>query len=357
MQTQTLARANVKAAVAPSITLIVAPRDRFSYVRPSLESIYKHTNIPFKLIYIDINGPRNLQHYLARRAADQDFTLLHTPRFLSPNQVRNLGLRHATTEYVLFIDNDIHVSPGWLENLWHCAQETDATVVTPLLCVGKPLHERTLMAGGDIRTFSETDERHEYRHLYKKCHLVNRSVTMVKHQLQRRLCAYGELSCLLVKRNIFEHIGPLDEKLLNTQEHLDFCLSVAQVGGKIYCEPSAVVTYVPAMPRRSDLGYFMLRWSDAWEADSLIYFQKKWKLDMDRDFMRRFQQLGHQRHQRLLLPLLHRLMAGRRIRFIEKLAIQLEQRFNQYLSNRHRRVSRQARTRPVRHRVSVWPKC
>lgn len=362
MQTQTLTkRTTTKTLSTPSITLIVAPRERFSYVQPSLESIYRHTTIPFELVYIDVNSPKYLRHYLARSAAERDFTLLRIPRFLSPNQVRNLALHYATTDYVLFIDNDIHVSPGWLEKLWKCAQEKDATVVSPLLCVGKPLHERILMAGGEIRIFLETDGPYEHRRLYKKCHLVNRSATMMRHQLQQRPCDYAELSCMLVKRDIFEQIGPFDEKLLNTQEHLDFCLNVAQAGGRIYCEPEAVVTYVPEMPRRwADLIYFMLRWSDAWEADSLIHFQKKWALDMDRDFMKRFQQLGHQRHQLLLLPLLRRLTAGRRIRLLEKLAIQLERWFNQYLTDRYRRRTRklmaqQAATRKLAQKVSVWP--
>ena len=341
METQALGKHTATSFSTPSITLIVAPRESFSCIQSTLESIYKHTRLSFNLIYIDVDSPKYLRKYLARSAAERDWILLRTHRFVSANQARNLGLQYVTTDYVLFIDNDIHVSPGWLEKLWQCAQKTDATAVSPLVCIDKPLHERILMAGGEIRIFLETDGRHENRRLYKKCHLVNRSATLMKHQLHQRLCDYGELSCMLVKRDIFAHIGPLDEKLLNTQEHLDFCLSVAQAGGKIYCEPAAVVTYVPKMPRRwSDLVYFMLRWSDAWEAESLIHFQKKWVLDMDRDFILHFQQLGQQSHQILLLPLLRRLTAGRPIHWIEKLAIRLERRFNQYLTHRYRQLSR-----------------
>ena len=344
IRTQALStKASTQNHSQPSITLIVAPRERFGYVQPSLESIYNHTKLPFELVYIDVDSPQYLRHYLAQAAVDKNFTLLRANRFLSPNQVRNMGLRQATTDYVLFIDNDIHVSPGWLENLWTCAQETDAAVVAPLVCVGKPLHDRILMAGGDIRIFLETDGDHQHRRLYKKRHLVNRSATLNKHQLHQRVCDYVELSCALVKQEIFSQIGPLDETLLNDQEHLDFCLSVAQTGGKIYCEPAAVVTYVPDIPRRwSELIYFMLRWSDAWEAESLIRFHKKWRLDMDRDFMLHFQHLGHQRHHTLLLPLLRRLTLGCQVRWLEKLAIRLERWLNQYLTNRHKRLYGQA---------------
>lgn len=342
MKTQTLAKPTTRKMLAPpSITLVVAPRERFGYVQPSLESIYRHTRIPFELVYIDVDSPRYLRHYLARSAAEKNFTLLRTKRFLSPNQVRNLGLSHVKTDYVLFIDNDIHVSPGWLEALLKCAQETDATIVSPLICVGKPLHERILMAGGELSFFQEKNGPHKYRRLYKKCYLANRSATLMKHQLRQRACNYAELSCMLVKREIFNQVGLLDEKLLNTQEHLDFCLSVGKAGGKIYCEPASVVTYVPEMPKSlSDWMYCMLRWSDAWEAESLIHFQRKWGLDMDRDFVKRFQKLGHQRHQILLLPLLRRLTGGRRLPWLEKLAISLERWFNECITDRHRRLAR-----------------
>lgn len=342
MKTQALAKPTRSTApTSPSITLVVSPRERFSYIQPSLESIYRHTRIPFELIYVDVDSPKHLRHYLAQSAAERAFTLLRTNYFMSPNQVRNLALSHARTKYVLFIDNDIHVSPGWLEHLWQCAHETDAAVVAPLLCVGKPLHERVLMAGGEVRIVSERYNRTVHRRLYKECYHVNRSASLMQRQLKRQPCEYAELNCMLVKREIFEQIGPFDEKLLSAREHVDFCLNVAKVGGKIFCEPKAVVTCVPTMPNQwSDLAYFMLRWSDAWEAASLIHFQNKWKLDMDYGFMRSFSHLGNQRHQLFLLPLLRRLTAGRRVPKIEKLAIRFERWLNQYITDRHRRLVR-----------------
>ncbi len=338
MNLQTRAkRPTAKSPLSPSVTIIVAPRERFSYIQPSLDSIYCHTRLPFELIYIDVNSPRPIRRYLAEKAAEKNFTLLRSNRFLSPNQVRNLGLKYVMTDYVLFIDNDIHVSPGWLKALWTCAQETDATLVSPLMCIGKPLHERILMAGGEARFFLERNGSNVCRHIYKKCNLVNRSASLMKYQLYRRACEYAELSCMLVKRDIFDQLGALDEDLFNTYEHIDFCLSVALAGGKIYCEPASVVTYVPEAPRQwSDLSYFMLRWSDAWEAESLIHFHKKWNLHMDNTFIQHFRQLGWRRQQTLLLPLLRRLTLRHRVRWLENGLIALERWLNQYITDRYK---------------------
>lgn len=41
----------------PKVTLIVNPRERFSYARQSLESIYANTEYPFNLVYVDVCSP------------------------------------------------------------------------------------------------------------------------------------------------------------------------------------------------------------------------------------------------------------------------------------------------------------
>lgn len=337
-----------KATRQPSITIVVVPRERFGYTKQSLDSIYRHTKIPFELVYVDTGSPRHMQKYLARTATNKGFTLLRTEHFLVPNQARNLGLSQATTDYVVFIDNDIHVSPGWLEKLWRCAQETDAAVVCPLTCIGTPLHDRIHLAGGEARIFMDTKGNQIRRRLYEKRFLVNRSIAVIKHQLYRRSCEFAELHCTLVKRDIFDQIGPLDEQLLSTQADMDFCLTINQLGGRMFCEPASVVTHATQGAYRwSDLPYFMLRWSDTWEVKSLMHFQHKWDLDMDDYFLRRYKQLGHHRHQTFLYPLLRRVTGNRSIPWLENLAIGLEQWLNQMITDRHARLTHTTVARKV----------
>ncbi|NEZ66094.1 glycosyltransferase [Leptolyngbyaceae cyanobacterium CCMR0082] len=337
--TATLLSPPTVTALQPSVTIVVAPRERFGYTQKSLESIYQHTKIPFELIYVDAGSPKHIQKYLAREAAKRGFTLLRSDQFLSPNQARNLGLSQITTDYVVFIDNDIHVSSGWLEPLLRCAKETNAAAVCPLTCIGKPLHDRIHFAGGEARIFMDVQGEQIWRRLYEKRFLVSRSAAAIKHQLYRRACELVELRCTLVRRDIFEQLGCLDEKLLGTQEDIDFCLSVSRAHGQMFCEPASVVTHVPEISYRwSDLGYFMLRWSDMWEVESLMYFQQKWALDMDEYFLQRYRQLGQRRHQTFLYPLLHRLQGNRKVSWLENIVIKLEQWLNQILADRHAKL-------------------
>lgn len=321
----------------PKVTLIVVPRERFSYTRESLESIYHCTKYPFELVYIDGNSPEKTKKYLEQQAKEKQFKLIRTEHYLAPNQARNLSLNHAETEYIVFVDNDIHVTPGWLEKLVNCAESESATVVCPLVCIGKNLHSKIHLAGGEAHIVLEVKNNENRRKVHEKHYFVNRAVADVKDQLQRRVCEFAEFHCLLVRRDIFETIGLLDENLLSTREHIDFSMSVTNAGGKIYCEPDSVTTYVPDSGFEcTDLTYFMLRWSDAWEMASLEHFTDKWDLQKkDKYFKKRYRRLGQRRHQAFLRPLIKKISVGSYYTWLEKMLIPAERKLNHCISDRY----------------------
>lgn len=319
----------------PEVTIIVSPRERFSYSRESLESIYANTNYPFELVYIDGNSPKYLRKYLKQKSQEKEFKLIPTEQYLSPNQARNIGLKEVNTEYLVFIDNDVYVEPGWLEKLVNCAEKTEATVVCPLVCIGQERYSKIHLAGGEARIILEVKNDKIRRKVHEKHYFVNRLVADLKDQLHRKQCELAEFHCVLVRTDIFNIIGKLDEKLLSTREHIDFCLTVNNAGRDIYCEPDSVVTYVPAKNLAlSDLTYFQLRWSDRWELISLEHFAKKWNVTTkDKYFKKRYKRLGHRRHQALLLPLVKQISFGGYATWLEKLLIAGERKVNQYISD------------------------
>ncbi|NJN48490.1 MAG: glycosyltransferase [Alkalinema sp. RL_2_19] len=331
----------------PRITIVISPRERFSFTQQNLESIYQHRSIPFNLIYVDGGSPRSVQQYLATQATEKEFTLIRTEHYLAPNQARNLALPHIQTEFVLFVDNDVLVSPHWLDRLLECADETDATVVCPLTCIGKKVNEVIHLAGGEahIQETADTDGSIT-RKVHEKHYFVNRPVAEVQEQLHRRQCEFAEFHCMLVRHQIFAAIGPLDEKLLSTREHVDFCMNVTSRGGTVYCEPDSVVTYVPELPLNwADLSFFFLRWSDAWEVASLEHFQQKWNLTLkDKYFKKRYKRLGHRRHNAFVRPLLRRVTRGATNPWLEQQAIQLERWLNHQISDRY--YQQQGQTAP-----------
>jgi hypothetical protein len=255
------------------VTLVVVPRERFSQTQRSLESLYEHTTLPFHLIYVDAGTPPPIRHYLEMAAKQRPFQLIQVDRFLSPNQARNLAQRHVQTKYVVFLDNDALVTPGWLEKLVACAEETGAWIVGPLYLIGEFSDQRIHMAGGVAHVKEQDGERI----FYDEHRLVDTLLADLRSPLQRQPCNYVEFHCVLIRNEVFQCLGPLDEQLLSLHEHIDLGLLVHRAGGAVYIEPAAVTTYIPpAADDWRDLPYFMMRWSDAWNRATLDHFKRKW---------------------------------------------------------------------------------
>lgn len=290
----------------PRITIVVTQRERFSGSRESLESIYEHTELPFRLIYVDGNSPEPIREYLEAESRNRGFVLIRTGYYLFPNQARNIGLARADTKFVVFVDNDVIVTPGWLDSLVACADETGAAVVAPLVCIGRPLHENLHNGGGRIliaeegegaaraRTFRNEDNHGGTRYDGK--------VSLLRDGIHRSQWDYVEFHCMLVRREMFASTGPLDEALMSTREHIDFCMTVTRSGGAIYMEPGSLVTYVPDLPEKSDLEFFMLRWSDKWHYASMERFGKKWGFDEVK-----YKEPGYRRERGYLTPFMEKM--------------------------------------------------
>lgn len=361
----------------PKVTLVVVPRERFSYARESLESIYNDTDYPFELVYVDVCSPGYIRRYLEEKAKQKQFKLIRTPYYISPNQARNVGLRYVLNQtqsnYIVFIDNDVVVKRGWLTKLVECAEETGAAVAGPLTCIGQPAHQVIHNAGGASYILTEEKDGKTKRRIRQKAALTGRRVVDVQDQLHRTQCDYVEFHCMLVRTEIFEKTGLLDEGMLATREHIDFCFMVTQAGGTIYSEREAYITtdtlgvatnqtglmaafgsiQIPDF-KWSDLPYFMLRWSDTWDLASLHHLRDKWNLAEDKYFKKRYQGTGSRRQEALIKPLVRSLTFGKGSPWLEETLISWDRRLNHYLYNRYiERKSRiHSRTKELKAEVT-----
>ncbi|MEL6554971.1 MAG: glycosyltransferase [Cyanobacteria bacterium J06621_11] len=331
--------ASVSSLESPQVTLVVVPRERFSCTAASLESLYEHTQVPFKLVYVDGNSPPHIQQYLEKRSQQHGFELIRTDYYLFPNQARNIGLAQVDTPYLVFVDNDIVVSPGWLKALIDCAEETQAVVVGPLMCQDEPVHEVVHFAGGESHIWVDKLGR---RRIRERMIAQGQRVEDMMPQLERTPTELAEFHCTLIRRSIFDRLGPLDEGMLNTKEHLDFCMSVLNAGEQVYFEPASLVTYVPGPPlERSDLTFYMLRWSDEWTLNSLHHFRDKWNLAEDGYFKAKYKHLGWRRHATIFTPVVKALTFGRGSRFLLRAFAKVDHTFNRLLTRYHGRRQKQ----------------
>jgi GT2 family glycosyltransferase len=323
----------------PQVTIVVVPRERFSFAARSLQSIYEQSDIPYRLVYVDGGSPSGVQRYIESQAEGRGFELIRTEHYLSPNQARNLGLQRVKSKYVVFIDNDVIVAPGWLTPLVQCAAETGAAVVSPLNCEGEPIHEVIHFAGGECHVRVEEKAERKSRHMVDKISRQGQRLRDVRDQLKRERTEVAEFHCLMARTEIFDQIGPFDEGMLSVRENLDFCLMVSQTGGTVYFEPASIITYLGGCPLKwSDMPFYVVRWSDEWTLASLHHFRDKWDLSEDAYFARQYETLAWRRKGYLIQNTLLRRVPSWRIRLLlEKLVFPVEEALTKGAVARHAR--------------------
>ena len=260
------------------VTIAVVPRERFSLTKRSLESTLAHRPPGTELVYVDGGSPPLVRQYLEQQAARGRLRLVSTEKFVTPNFARNLALAHVRTKYLALVDNDVLVSPGWLERLVDCAETTGAWVTGPLCCQGEGPATRVHSAGGN----AEISESGGRRTLDLRLRHAGQPPAQIGSLFVREPVGQVEFHAALLRTDMLQRQGGFDDQLASAGEHTDVCLLARQHGGEVYLEPGARVTYLPGAPLQAfDLPYFQLRWSETWNRASLDHFAAKWQLPAD----------------------------------------------------------------------------
>jgi GT2 family glycosyltransferase len=260
---------------AQRVTIAVVPRERFSFAIQSLQSVLAQRDPATELVYIDGGSPPLVRQFLEQRAARHSFQLVSTERYISPNAARNLAAAHTRTKYLALVDNDVLVSPGWVEALLACAEATGAAIVAPVCCTGSGEAATVLDAGGTVELAFAGNRRV----LRVENHHRGRRLAGAATPLRREAVKHVAFHAALFRTSALAEVGAFDEKLLSVAQEADLCLRVAAAGGTIMVEPAAVVAHAPPPPfDAEDLEYFQLRWSDVWNRASIEHFRAKWNL-------------------------------------------------------------------------------
>lgn len=253
-------------------TIVVSLRERWALTEAALDSIVANTALPYRLVLLDAGAPAWLRHVLAQRAHEWRLEVVRCDGATWPQEARArfVAERLPDTDYVVFVDNDVDVSPGWLDALVACADETGAGIVGPLYLWGDGLGEpRIHMAGGRLVeravpggcTF---DESHQ---------MLDADLAANEPALVRSRCGFLEYHCMLVRTALLREPGVVDGQMRAVHEHIDLCLEARKRGYETWYEPRARVTYLAfAEYTLEDLAVVRARWAEAEVERSIARF-------------------------------------------------------------------------------------
>jgi len=175
----------------------------------------------------------------------------------------NLGVRHATGEHLLLLNDDVKViTPDWIEQMFRYSQQPDIGAVGAKLLfpTGRIQHAGVLLLNGN--------PGHPYYDHPKEelGYFLSAAVT------RNYLAVTG--ACLMTKRLLFEQVGGFSEEFSLNYNDVDFCLKLHQRGYRMVYVPDAMLYHYESLSRGNagrvapeELDRFKEKWYKCYAVD------------------------------------------------------------------------------------------
>lgn len=266
-------------SLAQEVSIIVAPRERLSPVLRSLMSLFRTIPEDVRVVVVEGGSPHGIRSKLTVLQQIRHFEWVSLPYPITPAEARNIGIDRTQTPGIVLADNDIEYEADWLESMVCNALRNNSDVVAPLICIGPPSGSICHHAGGDLIVETEDSETFS---VHERHRLMNQPISLVTEETASTDTDVAEFHCLYIKRDFFNRMGPLEERLI-TREQMDLALRCRSLGARVTFERGAVVTYYAKVQfTPQDLSYHLFRWSHSLAVESLDTFEETWGAKVDR---------------------------------------------------------------------------
>ncbi|MGP8321261.1 MAG: glycosyltransferase, partial [Methanosarcinaceae archaeon] len=117
----------------PLVSIIILSHNQLEYTKKCIESIFRHTKESFELIMVDNGSTDGTVEYLETevgsrksevesRRSEGRIKIIKNKENLGFAAGNNQGIAVAMGDYILLMNNDIVVTPNWLDSMISCAE-------------------------------------------------------------------------------------------------------------------------------------------------------------------------------------------------------------------------------------------
>ena len=221
---------------APSVSIIIVSWNAKSVVQTCLPSVVATDYPNVEIIFADNASRDGTAAWIAREYPEVK-VVRHPDNWLFCRG-NNAALPHATGRFVVLLNNDVEVPPGWLHPLVDAATEApDVAAVQPKMLQydDRERFEYAGAAGGYL-------DRAGYP--FTRGRLFD---TMERDRGQyddARDVFWATGAALLLRRSALEEVGLLDERFEMHMEEIDLCWRLQRHGYRVRVTPESTVYHI-----------------------------------------------------------------------------------------------------------------
>lgn len=254
---------NIKASpYVPLTSIIILTHNQLEHTQLCLQSIEQYTPQPYELILVDNGSTDGTLDYLCKYTNHHNnVRIIDNKENLGFAAGNNQGLGLGKGNYLLLLNNDTVVTEGWLARMLSVFERyVEVGIVGPVSnCVSGPQQVK----GASYQSL-------EKMHLFAKQWSAEHIGQTIEFT---RVVGF----CLLVKRDVIDRIGGLDEQFGSGNfEDDDFCLRAAAAGYKARIAQDVFIHHTGSQTFKGAGINYEQSLERNWKL-----FKTKWKLPQD----------------------------------------------------------------------------
>ena len=222
-----------------------------------VESVITRTSYPnYEIVIVQVGEGNKI----ARPATDFSHRVLYFADAVNDSAAKNYAVAHTDSPWIFFLDDNVEpIDMDWLTIMAEHVQRPETGAVGPrLISTDGTIEHAGLVLG--VNGIAQS----AFRGFPAEHPGVNRQLQMTRN--------YSAISgaCLLMRRDVFQGIGGLDEKLSGALAGIDLCLKMRRAGYLIVYTPLAKLRSNPSPSEEVDANAEVIirqRWSDVLERD------------------------------------------------------------------------------------------
>lgn len=244
------------------VDLVIINYNTLNYLRECLNSIAENTLSPHKVIVVDNGSTDGSVEYLRKI---KEITLVENETNGGYARACNQGIAAGRSEYVVILNSDIKVTPGWLKPMIDTLKSNpDIGVVGP-----KMVNEHRLIVGAGVTKLDAfcgprgwmAQDREGLFDAEEDCYSVGGA-------------------CYLIRRKALARVGAFDENYFFYFEETDLSLRMLEKGYRVvYCPKSRIIHHHEGSLEKNNPEERAIR--NGFFEESQKRFTCKWKAVLD----------------------------------------------------------------------------
>lgn len=261
----------------PFVSIIMLNRNgrhNLEILLASLEQSEFYSN--FELICVDNASSDDSIAYLEEWKEKFCIHIIRNQENLSFSVANNMGAKQARGEFLLFLNNDIQVTDGWLDELLIAIKSADKAGAVGAKLIYPKQEENSVNQKKSYciqhSGIAFQDKIREDAYFLQPYNMDNgRKNILGRENLIERACVTAAI--LLVRKTVFEEVGGFDEQYVYGYEDVDFGLKLREAGYKNYLCPACIAYHYEFGTQSKDIP------KEVWQRRSrnMHIFKTKWQ--------------------------------------------------------------------------------